>query len=237
MRTVALNRWGVRSCKVLNHFRYIHRNLHTSTSTSIAYTKTNTNTNTNTYLHYSTMSSENLASKPITSLYDASIHDAKGKEYDVNALKGKIVLVVNVASKCGFTPQYDGLEELYKKYKDRNFEIIGFPCNQFMGQAPGSADEQANYCRLNHGVTFPILEKVDVNGSDAHPLYEWMKSQKSGFLCLKRVWWNFEKFLIDEKGQVINRFGSNSAPKSFEKDIEQALDNRDKNSSEPTSSL
>ncbi|KAI8825770.1 thioredoxin-like protein [Fimicolochytrium jonesii] len=158
-----------------------------------------------------------------TTLYELSVNDKRNQPYDLAALKGKVVVVVNVASKCGFTPQYKGLEALYQKYKDQGLVILGFPCDQFGGQAPGSAEEEASTCQLNFGVTFPILEKIEVNGDNAHPVYVWLKSQKSGLLGLKRIKWNFEKFVVDKEGRVVERYASTTEPASLEKTIEKLL--------------
>ncbi|CAE6530695.1 unnamed protein product [Rhizoctonia solani] len=136
---------------------------------------------------------------------------------------GKVVLIVNVASKCGFTPQYTGLEALYNKYKDRGLVILGFPCNQFGGQEPGTDEQIGEFCQLNHGVTFPLMKKSDVNGDDTNEVYKYLKSQKSGLLGLTRIKWNFEKFLIDRQGKVVNRWASTTKPESLEADIEKLL--------------
>ncbi|MCA0337280.1 MAG: glutathione peroxidase [Actinobacteria bacterium] len=135
---------------------------------------------------------------------------------------GQVVLVVNTASKCGFTPQYAGLEELYKAHKDEGFVVLGFPCNQFGAQEPGSADEIEEFCQLNYGVSFPMFEKVDVNGDDEHPLFSWLKSEKSGLLG-GRIKWNFTKFLIGRDGQVIERYAPTTKPEDLEKDVVAAL--------------
>ncbi|KAF2153864.1 glutathione peroxidase [Myriangium duriaei CBS 260.36] len=160
-----------------------------------------------------------------TSFYDFSPKDKKGSPYPLSATKGKVVLVVNTASKCGFTPQFGGLETLYKQLKSKHpdFEIIGFPCNQFGGQDPGSDGEIQTFCQVNYGVTFPILGKTDVNGDKAEPVYEWMKAQKSGILGLKRIKWNFEKFLIGRDGQVKQRWASTTNPETLKDAIEAEL--------------
>lgn len=140
--------------------------------------------------------------------------------------KGKVVLIVNTASKCGFTPQYEGLEKLYKSLKEKHgddFTILGFPCNQFGGQEPGSDEEVQSFCQLNYGVTFPIMGKSDVNGDKANPLYEWMKNEKPGLLGMKRIKWNFEKFLIGRDGIVKGRWASTTKPESLEKPILEEL--------------
>lgn len=136
---------------------------------------------------------------------------------------GKVVLVVNTASKCGFTPQYKGLEELWRKYRDRGFEVIAFPCNQFGSQEPGSADEIAQFCEVNFGLSFPLMGKVDVNGTDATPLFNWLKKEAPGFLGTRSIKWNFTKFLINRQGQVVRRYAPTHKPEDLEKDIEALL--------------
>ncbi|CAI6332376.1 unnamed protein product [Periconia digitata] len=161
-----------------------------------------------------------------TSFFEFSPKDKKGNAYSLADLKGKVVLVVNTASKCGFTPQFAGLEKLYQDLKakhPKDFEILGFPCNQFGGQDPGSNDEIQNFCQVNYGVTFPVLGKVDVNGDKADPAFEWLKNEKPGLMGLKRVKWNFEKFLVGRDGKVIARWASTSKPESLKADIEKAL--------------
>jgi glutathione peroxidase-family protein len=153
----------------------------------------------------------------------------KGDPFPLSSLKGKVVLVANTASKCGFTPQLKGLEELYKsinsKYPD-SFAVVGFPCNQFGGQDPGTNDEIQTFCMVNYGVTFPVLGKVDVNGSNAAPVFEWLKSEKPGVMGLKRIIWNFTKFLVNAEGKVVDRWAPTSKPESLEgailKEIEKA---------------
>lgn len=146
--------------------------------------------------------------------------------------KGKVVLVVNTASKCGFTPQFAGLEKLYKSIEEKHpgkFTILGFPCNQFGNQDPGSNDEIQSFCQVNYGVTFPVLGKVDVNGSKAEPLFEWIKAEKPGLLGVKRVLWNFEKALINGKGEVVGRWRSITKPESLESTILKEIDIASKN--------
>lgn len=138
-------------------------------------------------------------------------------------LAGKPVLVVNVASKCGFTPQYAGLEELHKKYGAKGLQVIGFPCNQFGGQEPGTDSEIQQFCQINYGVSFPVLAKVDVNGSDTAPVYEFMKSAAPGVLGTEAIKWNFTKFLIGRDGKVLDRFAPQTKPEELSKDIEKAL--------------
>ncbi|KAF9739027.1 glutathione peroxidase gpx1 [Paraphaeosphaeria minitans] len=170
------------------------------------------------HITFSTMSSA-------TSFFDFKPKDKKGNDYPLAALKGKVVLVINTASKCGFTPQFEGLEKLYKDVHAAHpdFEILGFPCNQFGGQDPGSNDEIQSFCQVNYGVTFPVLGKVDVNGDKADPVFEWLKSEKPGLMGLKRVKWNFEKFLIGRDGKVIGRWASTTKPETLKADIEKAL--------------
>lgn len=156
--------------------------------------------------------------------YSFSVKDAGGQSVSMSDYKGKVVLVVNVASKCGFTPQYDGLEALYKKYKDQGLMILGFPSNQFGGQEPGSNEEIQNFCKVNYGVTFPVMSKVDVNGSEAIPLYKWLKSSAPGVLGTEAIKWNFTKFLVGRDGKVIDRFAPKTAPKDLEPPIEKALE-------------
>ena len=151
-------------------------------------------------------------------IYDFKAISNKGEEVDFARYEGKVLLIVNTASKCGFTPQYDGLEALYKKYQDRGLVMIGFPCDQFAHQEPGSDEEIAEYCRLNHGVTFPLMSKVEVNGEHAHPVYKYLKSAAKGTFG-EAVKWNFTKFLIDRTGSTVKRFGPAVKPEKIEKDI------------------
>lgn len=157
------------------------------------------------------------------SFYDLSPLDANDKPFPFEELKGKVVLIVNVASKCGFTPQYKELEELNKKYKDQGLQIVGFPCNQFGGQEPGSSEEIASFCSLNYGVSFPVLKKIDVNGDKTDPVYKYLKGEKLGLLGLNRIKWNFEKFLIDKNGKVVERYSSLTKPASLLPTVEELL--------------
>ncbi|XUU60115.1 glutathione peroxidase [Erythrobacter sp. HA6-11] len=159
----------------------------------------------------------------MTNVADFTVTTNRGEELDLATKKGKVLLVVNTASKCGFTPQYDGLEELFQKYKDKDFEVLGFPCNQFGAQEPGNADEIAEFCKINFGVTFPLMEKVDVNGPDASPLFDWMKKEAKGIMGTTAIKWNFTKFLIDREGNVVKRYGSGDKPSMIAKDIEKLL--------------
>ena len=155
--------------------------------------------------------------------YDFSAETIDGKTLSMSAYKNKVVLVVNVASKCGYTPQYKGLEKLYKTYKEQGLEILGIPCNQFKNQEPGTAKEIQNFCSVNYGVTFPLFAKIDVNGDHAHPLYRFLKKEKPGFLGTEAIKWNFTKFLIDKEGNVVNRYGSSTKPAEIAGDIEKLL--------------
>ncbi|KAM0751430.1 glutathione peroxidase [Meredithblackwellia eburnea MCA 4105] len=159
-----------------------------------------------------------------TSFFDlkADLPGSKG-QYDFNDLKGKVTLIVNVASKCGFTPQYKGLQSLYDEYHPKGLEILGFPSNQFGGQEPGSDEEIASFCELNHGVSFPLMKKGDVNGDNQSPVYSYLKSQKAGMLGLTRIKWNFEKFLINQEGEVVQRYSSLTKPETIAADIERLL--------------
>lgn len=146
-----------------------------------------------------------------------------GEELSLADKLGKVLLVVNTASKCGFTPQYDGLEDLWRTYKDRGFEVIAFPCNQFGGQEPGSADEIAEFCKVNFGLSFPLMGKVEVNGPGAAPLYDWLKQEAPGLLGLRSIKWNFTKFLINRDGKVVRRYAPTDKPAGLAKDIEKLL--------------
>ncbi|KAI1103526.1 glutathione peroxidase [Jackrogersella minutella] len=164
-----------------------------------------------------------------TTFYDFKAKDKKGVEKSLADFQGKVVLVVNTASKCGFTPQYAGLEKLYKDITATHpdeFVILGFPCNQFGGQEPGTDDEVQSFCQVNYGVTFPIMGKTDVNGDKAEPVFEWMKAEKPGLLGMKRVKWNFEKFLIGRNGKVLERWASTTKPESLEKPILEELEKK-----------
>jgi glutathione peroxidase len=159
----------------------------------------------------------------MANLYNFTVQDAAGKPFALEKFAGKVVLIVNVASKCGYTPQYDGLEELYKKYKDKGLVILGFPCNQFGAQEPGSNKEIQSFCRMNYGVTFPVLAKVDVNGDSADPVYKFLKEKAPGVLGSEAIKWNFTKFLIDKKGNVVERFAPSAEPSSLAPEIEKLL--------------
>jgi len=177
-------------------------------------------------------------------IYDFKALNNKSVEVDFSQYEGQVLMIVNTASKCGFTPQYDGLEALYQKYKDQGLVIIGFPCDQFAHQEPGSDEEIAEFCRLNHGVTFPLMKKVDVNGKEAHPIFEYLKSQapteeykgfkaKASHALFKSIsksvekdgdiMWNFTKFLVSRDGSVVKRFAPTTEPAEFEKDVQEML--------------
>ena len=150
------------------------------------------------------------------------VKQADGSIQDLSAHKGKVLLIVNTASKCGFTPQYEGLEKLHQEFKDQGLEILAFPCNQFGNQEPGDADEIKNFCSLNYDVSFPLMEKIDVNGADADPLWKYLKSEKSGLLG-SRIKWNFTKFLVDRDGNVVGRYGPAVKPEQLKSEIQALL--------------
>jgi len=153
------------------------------------------------------------------SIYDFEVKTISGETITMDTFKNKLLLIVNVASKCGFTNQYEGLEALYQKYKDKGFVILGFPCNQFLAQEPLSEDEIKSFCSINYGVTFPMFAKIDVNGENAHPLYKYLKEAQKGLLGSEAIKWNFTKFLVDKNGTVVNRFAPATKPESLEVDI------------------
>ena len=155
-------------------------------------------------------------------LYDFTVKNKKGESISLAEYKGKVVLIVNIATKCGFTPQLTGLEELWNTYQDKGLVILGFPCNQFANQNPDSDNQTQEFCSLNYGVTFPILKKINVNGNDADPLYKWLKSKKGGILW-SAIKWNFTKFLINKNGEVVHRFSPTASPSSIEKYIVNEL--------------
>jgi glutathione peroxidase len=159
----------------------------------------------------------------VTTLHDFIADTLAGKPLALSTLKGRVVLVVNTASRCGLTPQYAGLEELHRKFQAQGLEIIGFPCNQFGAQEPGSADEIGAFCEKNYGVSFRMMGKIDVNGADAHPLYQWLVKAAPGFLGLEAIKWNFTKFLIGPDGAVIKRYAPQTEPADLEADIAAAL--------------
>ena len=155
-------------------------------------------------------------------LYDFTVTSQDNRDFSLNHYKGKVILVVNTATGCGLTPQYQGLQKLYDMYKEKGFEILDFPCNQFLGQAPGDAQEINDFCTLNYQTTFPRFAKIKVNGKEAEPLFTWLKSEKSGSLG-KAIEWNFAKFLIDRNGKVIARFSSKTEPEKITSEIEKLL--------------
>ena len=159
----------------------------------------------------------------MASIYDFTVNDIHGKPVKLDRYRGKVMLVVNTASECGFTPQYKGLEAVYEKLHDKGLEVLGFPCNQFGGQEPGSEKEIAQFCELNYGVTFPMFAKVDVNGNNTAPLYKFLKSEKPGLLGSEAIKWNFTKFLVDREGNVVKRYAPNDTPESIAKDVEKVL--------------
>ena len=161
----------------------------------------------------------------MSTIYDFTAERMDGTSQALSDYKDKVLLIVNTASKCGFTPQFEGLEELYQQYKDQGLVVIGFPCNQFGSQDPGSNDEIGAFCQKNYGVSFPMMAKIDVNGAEAHPLFTWLKEQKGGLLT-DGIKWNFTKFLIDSNGQVIDRYAPTTKPDAIKTDIEQALANK-----------
>lgn len=159
----------------------------------------------------------------MTTVYDFSARDIDGNEQPLSKFRGDALLVVNVASKCGFTQQYKGLEELQRKYHDKGFDVLGFPCDQFGHQEPGDEAEIKNFCSLTYDVSFPMFAKVAVNGDAAHPLYKWLKKEKSGLLGIGAIKWNFTKFLIDREGNVIKRYAPTDSPESIGKDVAALL--------------
>ena len=159
----------------------------------------------------------------MTTVFDFSARQIDGKDIALAQFKGQVLLIVNTASACGFTPQFGGLEALYEKYRERGLVVLGFPCNQFGAQDSGSNAEIASFCQLNYGVTFPMMAKVDVNGANAHPLYQWLCKEAPGLLGSKAIKWNFTKFLLGKDGAVISRYAPTDTPESLGKDIEKAL--------------
>jgi len=157
------------------------------------------------------------------SLYDFTVTTIQGTEKSLSDYRGKVLLIVNTASKCGFTPQYKGLQALYDAYRDKGFEVLGFPCDQFGHQEPGNEDEILQFCELNFGVTFPLFAKINVNGPQAHPLYQYLTKAKRGILGSSAIKWNFTKFLIDRSGQVLKRFAPTDTPEKIEEEIKRLL--------------
>ena len=159
----------------------------------------------------------------MSSIYDFEAQQINGKNIALSQFKGKVMLIVNTASKCGFTPQFGGLEELHKSHAGKGLVVLGFPCNQFGSQDPGADGEIAEFCQVNYGVSFPMMGKVDVNGPAAHPLYKWLSSEAPGLLGSKGIKWNFTKFLVGKDGQVIRRYAPTDKPADMTKDVEAAL--------------
>lgn len=159
----------------------------------------------------------------MNNVYDFEALSIEGNPVKLDQFQGKVLLIVNTASACGFTPQFGGLEELHKQYAEQGLAVLGFPCNQFGSQDPGSNDEIGAFCQRNYGVSFPMMSKIDVNGSDAHPLYQWLTKEAPGILGSKAIKWNFTKFLVGRDGQVIKRYAPTDAPAKLAKDIEAAL--------------
>ncbi len=157
------------------------------------------------------------------SIFDYTAKLPDNQQMPMEAQRGKVLLVVNTASKCGFTPQYEGLEALYGKYRDQGLEILAFPCNQFGAQEPGDAQEIQNFCALNYNVSFPLMAKIDVNGDDADPLWEYLKQQQAGLMGSRAIKWNFTKFLVDRSGKVVARHGPQIKPEFLARDIERLL--------------
>jgi len=159
----------------------------------------------------------------MTSLYDFNAKTIDGDDQALSAYKGKTLLIVNVASKCGFTPQYKGLEALYEKFRDQGLVVLGFPCDQFGHQEPGDEEEIKSFCALTYDVQFPLFAKVDVNGANAHPLYKYLKHEAKGLLGSEAIKWNFTKFLVDKNGTVVRRYAPTDTPQGIEKDVAAAL--------------
>ncbi len=164
-----------------------------------------------------------MTTAPPSSLYDIALKTLDGRETTLREHQGKVLLIVNVASRCGFTPQYEGLEGLYKKFRDQGLVVLGFPCNQFGAQEPGNSTEIQNFCSLTYGVSFPMFEKIEVNGPGTHPLYQALKASKKGLLGSTGIKWNFTKFLVNRSGQVVDRFGPMTKPEAIEQTIQNLL--------------
>ncbi len=164
-----------------------------------------------------------MSQTPASTIYDFEAKSISGKDIALSQFKGQVMLIVNTASKCGFTPQFGGLEELHKTYAGKGLAVLGFPCNQFGSQDPGADGEIAEFCQVNYGVSFPMMGKVDVNGPAAHPLYKWLSAEAPGLLGSKSIKWNFTKFLVGKDGQVIKRYAPLDKPADLAKDVETAL--------------
>ncbi len=159
----------------------------------------------------------------MATIYDFEIQGISGESVDFSSYKEKVLLIVNTASKCGFTPQYKGLESLYKAYKDKGFEVLGFPCNQFGKQEPGSGGEISEFCELNFGVSFPLFEKLEVNGDNTHPLFKYLKQKAPGVFGTEAIKWNFTKFLVNRHGEVVKRFAPKDKPEAIASEVEALL--------------
>ncbi len=159
----------------------------------------------------------------MASIYDFEVNTISGKQAPLESYKGKVLLIVNTASKCGFTPQFTGLEALYSELHEEGLEILGFPCNQFLKQDPGSDSEISEFCSLNYGVTFPMFSKIEVNGDNTHPLYQYLKAEAKGLMGSEKIKWNFTKFLVNRNGEVIKRYAPNTEPKAIAADIKALL--------------
>jgi glutathione peroxidase len=159
----------------------------------------------------------------MSTIYDFSAENSQGENVSLNEFSGRVLLIVNTASKCGFTPQYEGLEKLQEDFHAKGFDVLAFPCNQFGGQEPGSNEEIVEFCTTRFSATFPIFAKIDVNGADTHPLYSWLKNQAKGLMGTERIKWNFTKFLINRDGKVVKRYGSQAKPAAIAKDIAELL--------------
>ncbi|KAF9285445.1 thioredoxin-like protein [Linnemannia elongata] len=195
--------------------------VHQTLSTRVAFASAGAGVAFTTHSH--TRDAKHGGGGPATNFFDLKAKGKRHQEVSMSDFENKVILVVNVASKCGFTDQYAELESIYKKYKDKGFTVIGFPCNQFGGQEPGTEEEIESFCQVNFGVTFPLMAKIDVNGKNEDPVYAFLKSQKSGLMGLTRIKWNFEKFLIRKDGTVYERYSSATSPTSIAKDIEELL--------------
>ncbi|WP_372987962.1 glutathione peroxidase [Marinobacter sp.] len=158
-----------------------------------------------------------------SSIYDFTVRDIQGNEQSMEAYRDKVLLIVNTASKCGFTPQFEGLQALYKDLNERGLEVLGFPCNQFMNQDPGTDESISQFCSLNYGVDFPMFAKIEVNGDGTHPLYRFLKQEARGLMGSEKVKWNFTKFLVDRNGRVVRRYPPTTKPEAIRKDIEELL--------------
>ena len=160
----------------------------------------------------------------MSSVYDFSAQTIQGQPVELSRFKGQVLLIVNTASECGFTPQFKGLQALFERYADRGFAVVGFPSNEFGGQDPGDNGEIASFCELNYGVSFPMMSKVEVNGGNAHPLWKWLKGEKPGFLGTEAIKWNFTKFLVDRAGRPVKRYAPTDTPEKIEQDVAALLE-------------